>query len=87
MTPLDFTYKCDEEANACMEGDSPLGSFELLLGYGAMLKLGGNWVTTHLWANIKIANTSPLMITYILRQLNIDIDTFYCINWGAIGNV
>jgi len=67
IAPMELeNMECDDEANACLEGDLPLGWFVPLPGYSAMLQLGGNWFTIHLWANIKFANTSPPMINYIL---------------------
>jgi len=67
ITPMvQENMECNNKVNACVEGDLLLGWFAPLPGYGAMLQLGGTWVTTHLRANIKFGNTSPPMINYIV---------------------
>ena len=52
-----------------------------------MLKLGDDWITTHLRGCVQFSNTSPAMTTYILQRLDITLDTFHTIDWDSIGTV
>jgi len=45
-----------------MDQTTEVNPFKPLPGYMAMLKLGGNWVTTHFRENVKFSNTSPEMV-------------------------
>ena len=92
ITPWEHeNIECDEEADEKVERMDSEGKtpppFEPLPGYRAMLKLGDNWITTHFRECVNFANTSPAMIEYVLRRLNIDLETFHTINWTSIGRV
>ena len=92
ITPMEHkNIECDEEADEKVERMDSEGKtpppFEPLPGYRAMLKLGNNWITAHFRECVSFASTSPAMIDYVLRRLNIDFETFHCINWTSIGRV
>ena len=61
--------------------------FTPLPRYKAMLQLGGKWVTPNFCKCVEFDNTSPKMVDYVLRQLDITLNTFLKINWSAIGKV
>jgi len=89
ITKLGTDYiECDEDASKYVDQTTEVTLFTLLSDYRAMLKLlGGNWVTTHFRENVKFSNTSPEMILYILKWMNIDLLTFHSINWTATRKV
>jgi hypothetical protein len=61
--------------------------FQPLPGYMDMLKLGDSWITTHVHKYVEFAITSPEMVDYVVRRLDISLDTFHTIKWKAIGRV
>jgi ribonuclease HI len=92
ITPFEWeNIECDEEAddlvNSMAEKGEKARPFQPLPGYRAILKLGESWVTTHFRKCVEFANTAPEMVDYIVRRLDISLDTFHTINWNAIGKV
>ena len=83
--------ECDKEVEDLVKSMKVKGEqarpFTPLPGYKAILQLGGNWVTTHFQKCVEFANTSPKMVDYVLRRLDINLHTFHAINWTAIGKV
>ena len=79
--------KCDEDVKKCMDQDTEVPPFTLLHGYGAVLKLGENWVTitTHHFRK-KMSNSQTYLQRwcYILKWINIDILTVHTINWIVV---
>ena len=61
--------------------------FKPLPGYKAMLRLDGQWITAHFRECVKFAHTSPALIAYIIRRLEISPATFELIDWRSIGRV
>ena len=78
---------CDDDANDRVEENISPEPFTPLPGYRAMLKLGDNWVTTLFRENVQFANVAPATVEYVVKRLNITLDTFHDINWGAVGRV
>jgi len=88
ITPIEHeNVAFDEEVNARVEERAAPIKFRPQPGYGTMLQLGGEWVTTHFQECVEFANTAPAMVEYVRGRLDIDIQTFHTINWRAIGRV
>ena len=81
----------DKEADDLVKSMEATGEqaqpFKPLPGYKAMLQLRGNCATTHSCKYVEFANTSPKMVNYAVRPLDISLGTFYEINWSASGKV
>ena len=88
ITPLEHVnIDCDLDAGECMELQEAPQPFKGLPGYKAMLKLGGQWVTTHFRENVGFASTASPIIQYAIKRLKITEDIFHTINWYIVGRV
>ena len=63
--------ECDSDAEHCIQVGGPPSTFTPYPSYRAILKLDGRFVTTHFWASVEYANTSPAMIEYVKGRLDI----------------
>lgn len=88
ITPLEHVnIDCDLDAGDRMELQETPQPFQGLSGYKAMLKLGGQWVTTHFRENVGFASTAAPMVQYAIKRLKITEDIFHTINWYIVGRV
>ena len=89
ITPLEqVNIECDKEAGIVNGSPAPTPvPFKPLPGYKAMLRLDGQWITAHFRECVKFAHTSPALIAYIIRRLEISPATFELIDWRSIGRV
>ncbi len=88
VTPMEWENDdCDKAANAMADTDTAPSPFEPLPGYGAMLQIGGEWVTTHFRECVRFATTAPPMMAYAMKRLSITAEKFHSINWAAVGRV
>jgi hypothetical protein len=78
---------CDGAANKCVDDGIEPQPFTPLPGYRAMLKLDGEWVTTHFRACVDFTNTAPVMRDYVMHRLDISSRVFDDIDWSIIGKV
>lgn len=88
ITDLEWdNVSCNRAANEVIESGEHPRSFHPLPGYRAMLKLDGEWVTTHFHDCVEFAHNAPAMKAYVMRRLDIDSRTFDDIDWKSIGRV
>ena len=88
ITPIEqVNIDCDRDAGERMELKETPQPFTGLPGYKAMLKLGGQWVTTHFRESVGFASTATPLIQYATSGLKITDEVFQTINWYIIGRV